>query len=61
MWKKGIVEWEIVSEKLKDEMEVMIMKCEAFLKATETVPVAIYDLVRRNFLYNFAWAAEFSF
>jgi hypothetical protein len=53
IWKKGIVEWEIVSEKLKNEAEAIITKCEAFLAATETVAVAIYDLVRQSSFYNF--------
>jgi len=45
IWKKGIVEWQLAMQNLKKEGEETVKRCEAFLAATDTVPVAIYEPV----------------
>lgn len=45
-WKKGIAEWQEAMEEIQKVTEATVSRCEAFLEATDTVAVAIYELVR---------------
>jgi hypothetical protein len=45
LWKKSMSDWEALMAQLKIEMKMKITHCQAFIAATETVPVVIYDLV----------------
>jgi hypothetical protein len=51
-WKKSPSDWQALMTDLEREMRVTITRCEAFIAATETVPVAIYNLVRNEKLVN---------
>jgi hypothetical protein len=52
LWKKSMSDWEALMAQLKMEMEMKITRCKAFIAATETVPVVIYDLVRNKDIHK---------
>ena len=39
------MEWELCMKEVQKEMEITVKQAEVFLMATETTPVAVYDLV----------------
>ena len=45
VWKKSVAEWEALMLDLETTLELHISRCNAFIAATEMVPVALYDLV----------------
>ena len=42
------MEWELCMNEVQKEMEITVKQAEVFLTATETTPVAVYDLVRHK-------------
>ena len=50
VWKKSVAEWEVLMLDLETTLELHISRCNAFITATEMVPVVLYDLVHEGII-----------
>jgi hypothetical protein len=50
LWKRNPEEWLTLISERRDQKKATMEKAIAFLKATETIPVVLYDLVRHHFV-----------